>query len=742
MKRIYFVILGVLLSVGLVAQNNLKLDVGLIHLQQEQKDNTLKTTKANETISVFVYGNTDNTKYLVEDLGGHVNTVTKEILTATIPANKIDALAKYHEVERIQLSRPVQSANNKAIENISADRVHNGDGSLDRAYKGKNVVVGIIDSGIDYLHTDFRDPADQSKSRVLYLWDQNDAATTGQNPSGFSYGAEWNKQQIETAIANNGSSIPQKDDESGHGTHVAGTAAGNAGIAPEAKIIFVSLNFSNSAGIADAAKYIFEKADELGLPCVINASLGGHYAPHDGTDPEGVMIDEMVKAKPGRAFVAAAGNEGSDFIHFSHDLNTSEAWTWYYGAFTGTSFVTQLYGVMDRDDAETTELAISLDSTYLNFNTNEFKPVKSMGTSDYNKVSDLFGIMRSFTFTYGDEAETTAGTIKVTAGVMPSNPNKVEFLVIFNDAVDGSLPNYGWDFFKVHFKGTATPHVWTLRGNSVPFPSNLGVDVPENFFACDNSYSVGSPATAKEIIAVGASVNRVSWQASAGTVSVTNPAIKVGDLANFSSEGPTLDLRTKPEIVAPGQFVMSALSHWVTVEEDAANDVSADGIHWIMSGTSMASPVVTGAVALMLEKNPELNITEIRDLLFNNTDKDEFTGENLPNNLWGHGKLNIFNTMMVEQTDIEDINEENKLSLIEGISPNPVKNIATIDLSNTNNSNGYVQILNLIGDVVYQETIKSGQDQLVWNSEDSSAGIYLCKVHLGGKTETIKIVKK
>ena len=193
---------------------------------------------------------------------------------------------------------------------------------------GKGVIVGIVDTGIDYKHEDFID--DTGKSRILYIWDQTDAG--GPNPSyPYNYGSEWTKTQIDNEIDGTPAGIVREEDTNGHGTHVAGTAAGDGsatngdelagkykGMAPEAELIIVKTDLT-SCHIIDGVNYIFSKANSLGKPAVVNLSLGTHQSPHDGTGSLSHAMDESIKTggseTKGRVVVVAAGNEGSDEIH-------------------------------------------------------------------------------------------------------------------------------------------------------------------------------------------------------------------------------------------------------------------------------------------------------------------------------------------------------------------------------------------------------------------------------------------
>ena len=161
--------------------------------------------------------------------------------------------------------------------------------------KGKGIIVGVVDTGIDPKHAAFQ-------GRILSIWDQ---VLSGDGVAEGGYGVELTGNLLTTSR-----------DLHGHGTHVSGIAAGSdetyCGVAPEADLVMVKTDFMD-AHIADGVRYIFRVADEMDRPAVVNLSLGGHWDPHDGTDSLSQIID--AESGPGKIVCCAAGNEGNDNIH-------------------------------------------------------------------------------------------------------------------------------------------------------------------------------------------------------------------------------------------------------------------------------------------------------------------------------------------------------------------------------------------------------------------------------------------
>ena len=187
-------------------------------------------------------------------------------------------------------------------------------------FNGNNVVVGLVDSGIQYQHDDFKNP--DGTTRIYSIWDQ---LTVGIAPQPYNYGNECTQAQINAGTCG-------EVDAEGHGTHVAGSAAGDgsatgnavpqfkySGMANKATIIMVKTDFTDT-GLIDAVKYIFAKAALLGRPAVVNMSLGTNLGPHDGTLDLELGLNALVG--PGKVIVSSAGNEQYDSKQHGHLVST------------------------------------------------------------------------------------------------------------------------------------------------------------------------------------------------------------------------------------------------------------------------------------------------------------------------------------------------------------------------------------------------------------------------------------
>ena len=254
----------------------------------------------------------------LEANGVRVVTQIGNIYTARRRRDEIGNLRRIAGLKSARLARYTKPHLNISRVDVNAVAENAGVGTppVYNGRAGRGMIIGDVDSGIDWTRPDFSDSL--GKTRILYIWDQTDAI--GPGPAGFGYGSEWTKNQID----NTPGSVRQTDSD-GHGTSVAGVLVGNGwqtgcsqpayryvGIAPLANFIEVKTDFSD-AGIIDGVNYVFQKAAALGKDAVVNLSLGSQFGPHDGSDTFATAISALTG--PGRIVVASSGNDQEDKIH-------------------------------------------------------------------------------------------------------------------------------------------------------------------------------------------------------------------------------------------------------------------------------------------------------------------------------------------------------------------------------------------------------------------------------------------
>jgi hypothetical protein len=186
------------------------------------------------------------------------------------------------------------------------------------------------------------------------------------------------------------------------------------------------------------------------------------------------------------------------------------------------------------------------------------------------------------------------------------------------------------------------PGLWTIELEGAPSIGGRydGWATDHTHFTSSNADSevtVGSPGSAKKLITVGAYVTRDHWQSETGDFFSFPEENPIGQIASFSSYGPTRDGRLKPDLTAPGVAIVSSLAE--TARPMLSKDyITLDRKHSIARGTSFSAPHVTGAIALLLQQEPRLTISQIKERLVKLAKQDSFTGPT-PNPVWGAGKL-------------------------------------------------------------------------------------------------------
>jgi subtilisin family serine protease len=563
------------------------------------------------------------TSSAVISAGGKVQTVAGDVIVAEMPPYAVQTISGNDEVIFIEASTKSKALLNESGKEISVDKVHNGT-ALPSAYKGKGVIVGVVDSGIDWQHDDFKN---SSGSRIKYLWDMSAKGTV---PAGYDYGSEYTKADID---ANRCKEV-DGDDGKGHGTHVSGIAAGNGsalagytGMAPESDIIFVK-GFRDQAGFADTdvlngCNYIFTKAEGLGMPAVINLSIGGHYGPHDGTSLYEQGLSNLTG--PGKIIVAAAGNEGDTPVHLSYSASgssVSEANQTYWVISDGasSSVVDMWYN--------TGSIAVGIAA----FDANQNLIGYSAPVLPGKRIDNL-----SFTF-----SGVTYGIISIDASTTSDPNNKARHVLLMIDSDNGKY-NLGSVTWALYTYGSGTFDAWQVTDDGY---FSLDSDASKRIKPGDFNKTVGTPGTSSKLICVGSYVTKNKWVDVNGVTRLQGGNPVIGNISSFSSMGPSRDGRIKPDISAPGEVIASALSHNVTISSSFTPEayVLLGGKLQKMQGTSMAAPHVTGVVALMLQVKPDLDYTGVLSILKSTARKDTYSTDS-ENNIFGSGKLDAYNAV-------------------------------------------------------------------------------------------------
>lgn len=412
---------------------------------------------------------------------------------------------------------------------------------------GSGVVIAVIDSGVDYWLEDFRDS--DGNSRIIYLWDQT---VEGTPPEGYHIGAEYTREQINEALASNDRSLVPSRDFQNHGTPVAGIAAGGGGlggvryrgVAPESELIVVKLGntgggFPRTVELMEAVDYSIRKMLEQGFPLVINLSFGNTYGSHDGTSLLERYLDDI--SNLGKLSICVgSGNEGGSGGH--------------------TSGV--LVNLPEGADKEA-------GSTPVRFTVGQYE--SGLSIQLWKSYVDRFAVQMI------TPRGTKLGPFSLEQPVGRYRTEEAEIYVYYGVPIPYSTAQEIFiDFIPVDTYLESGIYLLQLIPEKIVegrfdmwLPSEGVLNRATRFSTPTPDITLTIPGTAAEVITVGAYDSYYLTY------------------ADFSGRGYTrVTNQVKPDLVAPG----------VAVET-----IQAGGGYGPMTGTSFATPFVSGAAALMME---------------------------------------------------------------------------------------------------------------------------------------------
>lgn len=675
----------------------------------------------------FIVGDGNFSIGMLDGFGVIPGSKSGKVYTGLVPIDQLAKVAASGIVTYLQIGTPVYPDMDSARISTNVNQAHKGLPPLNMPYTGKGVVVGDIDDGFDFTHPNFYDTSGANNYRIKRVWNQKD--NSGTPPAGYSYGTEYASQ---VAMLSAGTDDPYAD----HGSHTAGIAAGAGGypnspyrgVAYESDIVMVAYN-GGGASVADAIKYIQAYAASVNKPCVINMSFSHQDGPHDGTSLEDRYNDSLVS--PGNLLIKSAGNNGTYPLYIGYKFVLTDTTRITFCAF-GNAAVHPSNGS---------------GSAYIWGNPNENFSVRAILYNTSTKTREDFTSYKVPANVNTVFIDTLVGTNNIPAYVLYScgiNPinNKPTITVSMYNALQ---PN-GDRKIALEITGRDTEiKMWGDREGNPSF-NNQGFTVNGLNGTTDHTVSDGG-SCGKGVITVGAYTIKNNWIALNNNVQTAPAVAMIGDIAPFSSKGPTADDRMKPDITAPGNIIASSVnsfsSSYGPLSNRTAKAVTIGSQTWyfgMMEGTSMSTPMVTGIVALWLQKYPKLSQAQALSLMKGTAILDAYTGV-IPatgSNVWGWGKINAFQGL-ITVLGIDDV--QNTISA--KVYPNPVTNEVNIAFENRSEA-GMAVLYDMTGKIIFAKqlgTIHAGQVETI-NTNVFATGTYVLKISSNDKVSSYKIVKQ
>ena len=555
-----------------------------------------------------------------------------DISIAAIPLSKLGALSCGRQVKRIETGRrcSIQMDTTRLV--VNAEKVYTGEG-LPQSYTGCGVVVGVQDIGFDLTHPNFYS-ADMSKYRIKALWDQLSRDTIG---STLYVGRDYVGRDALLELGH-----PIDGETQTHGTHTAGIAAGSGaegngavspyrGMACDADLVLVD-NAADNASLIDPRdyykftyatdalgfKYIFDYAERMHQPCVINFSEGSSQDFHGYDQLYYELLAKLIG--PGRIIVSSAGNDGARNSYIHKNIGKERAGAFIMGnekrfSCTARSKQTFTFRVSVYDNVASPQIVDISTVNVCNAQDSLLTDSLLVGGKKYK--------WRVLAYPNSYDTSETAYDFQI------SSPSKL------GDSPQVSLQVMGRD---------ADIELYRMSGYMFPHSLDPVLD------AGDCRYTIFSPSSSPDVICVGSTSYRTQFVNYLGEKKVYDSGQK-GIRSSFSAMGPTLDGRIKPDVMAPGQNIISSYStFFINNPKNVNASVKSDVRHFeyngrtyawnANAGTSMSAPVVTGAIALWLQADPTLTPADCLEI-FAKTCTHYDASLSYPNNLYGYGQIDV-----------------------------------------------------------------------------------------------------
>lgn len=674
---------------------------------QRQQPVTRGDEPSQSSRHILAFVKAHNGQPLLQQYGCRIYAHWGDIHIARIPLTSLAALSAEAQVQRIEAHASARQMLDTSTTVINALPVYEPT-PVHQAFTGDGVVMALMDVGFDLTHPNFYS-RDLTHSRISAIWDQLSPDTIG---SAFPLGRDYIGSEAVLAHARSTDASIMV-----HGTHTLGIAAGTGydtpyrGLAFDSDICLVSNIVEEDTADFDIPdkylqttaldalgfKYLFDYADRQGKPCVVSFSEG--YLPFFNQEDSlfAAVLDSLTG--PGRILVASAGNEGLVKGYFEKRPETLED-----GAFINCYFDETSYRIKGSNP------------------------------------------LRLHLYRYGSEPGVPADTYTVDLSALPYETELTDTFVINTDTL--TLTFYrdhttyqSDDVWSLTLHGSRPlsvfrPLALTLEGDhraevfgdAAAFADFRTNDIDPRWQAGQSGHNILAPGSFESVICVGATSYRLTGPTLNGTYSV-HAGTEQGRVSPYSSTGPTVDGRIKPDVVAPGTNIISSLSHFLPPESTLMRNSEFQGLIYpwgVQTGTSMSAPMAAGVIALWLQARPTLTPDDILQV-FRRTCQHPDPDLPYPNNLYGYGEIDAYRGLL----DILGADRIDGLSLHQPsvLHIHPAANGLRLTTDTPVGETVKIKLFNLSGACLYEASVPISGTEAFLPLPPFTAGVYAVQVN-------------
>lgn len=669
--------------------------------------------------------------------GVNVVRTRGDIALVTMPVKDVERISTLGCIKQMQLSRRIEPKMDLVRPAIGVDKIHAGT-DLPKAYTGKGVITGIVDSGFDPQHINFRD--EEGNNRIsyishIYLSDDQQSYYIG----------EYNTPELVSKFGT---------DNTGtfHGTHTLGIMAGGYrgistvatrqsafaakveetnnpyyGVAYDSEIA-LSCGDLMDMFIALGIENILDHAYEAQKPAVINLSLGSNVGAHDG---KSVMSQFLDLAGQEAIICLSSGNEGDLPIAlnqtFTADDKVLQSFIHPYTQQSG--YYNLRYGSIEVYSNDTTEF--TLEAVIYN---------KTRGTITFRAPisTNTNGVPQYYASTaYAQEGDITNANFNrafdgyIGIGSMIDSDSGRYYAMIDYFTSDNQTTNANGNYilgFVV--TGKEGQRVDCFCDGSFTTMENYNI---AGWDAGSTNGSISDMACANNIVVVGSYNTRDEWGSLDGNLYNFQGSFPAGKMSPFTSYGTLIDGRNLPHVCAPGATVISSSNqYFIDAYGDNINEMlqakyieNGRNNYWHQQiGTSMASPVVAGGIALWLEADPTLTVDDVKDIIAKTSIVDaDVTGSGDPVQ-WGAGKFDAYaglKEVLRRQSGISNVIADDKRLMVKS-EGNDVYNVFLGGVPSIN-----AVLYNVSGQPVMKQSVEA--DEITLDVSSLASGIYILNVN-------------